>query len=343
MNAGKCQKCGETRRLTRGYCSTKCYCQLIRHGLLAKIEKKISPSSLNKIQEEVLNGSMLGDGCLFKHPSSKWPYLSIRRNINDIEYLKYEFELFQDFCNIPPKTYDIFDKRTQKIYHGCKFQTRPSEAFMPYYQQWYEEKKIFPPNLELSPLTCAIWFCDDGCVIVDKRINRLKLKLATHCFTYQENCTIASVLKNMFNAHFAIAHDRGSHYIISADAGARKFIEFIKLHIPTSMGRKITWGEVHLTRSKSYAQLKNRDAMDLNEKEQQILILLKTWRSPKIIAKEMGWESPHQHHTPSGIFLYLKRFIKYQWVEKRGTPYSYKTPIQYKLTSEGEGILLNFQ
>jgi hypothetical protein len=43
----------------------------------------------------------LGDGCIFKHPEGKYPYFCVARKITDIDYLKYEFEFFKDFCNLP--------------------------------------------------------------------------------------------------------------------------------------------------------------------------------------------------------------------------------------------------
>ncbi len=99
IRIGECKKCREIKKLTRGYCSSKCYSYLMRHNLLQKIPKIQSPVVFTQMQQEILTGSLLGDGCIFKHPTGRYPYLQIARKLTDIEYLKYEFDFFKEFCN----------------------------------------------------------------------------------------------------------------------------------------------------------------------------------------------------------------------------------------------------
>lgn len=98
-----------------------------------------------------------------------------------------------------------------------------------------------------------------------------------------------------------------------------------------------------MNKPKSYAQLKNRDKLDFNEKEIKILKILKENKEkPKKIAQKMGWICKYDKGTPSGISLYLNRFYKYGWIEKTGKLHSKKDPIYYSLTKDGISILNKF-
>lgn len=57
-----------------------------------------NPTTLTSLQEEVLNGLMLGDGCLGIRKQCINPRLTIRRQSRDIEYLNYTFNIFRDMC-----------------------------------------------------------------------------------------------------------------------------------------------------------------------------------------------------------------------------------------------------
>lgn len=288
---------------------------------------------------EMLIGSMLGDGCLFHHQYCKHPYFYIARKLQDYEYLDYQFQLFKDFCNRDKlKTYEIYDKRTNKTYYQCKFVTRSAAIFDNYYAEWYGSgRKALPERMELTPLVCATWFFDDGCIIVDKRNSRLRIKLATHCFSIEENQRLVAILKDMFSEHFSLPHDGKKVFIVSSDAGTKKFIEFIKPCVHPSMKRKIVWTQEQLEQPRTRPQLKNRNPLDMNDRSRAVLLSLKQRdATPKSIANNINWT--RNGETPSGLTMYLNRFLEYKWVEKYGTPHSYKDTIKYRLTGAGRAI-----
>jgi len=89
----------------------------------------------------------------------------------DLEYLKYQFQIFQNLCSdVGISASDKNDKKRNKIYKGFKFRTRALELFNHHYDEWYYNKiKKIPTNLKLTPITLAHWFCDDGCIQLKKR------------------------------------------------------------------------------------------------------------------------------------------------------------------------------
>src|SRR4051812_38944589 len=113
MSYGECLRCYKNKNLTRKYCSS-CYSYLKRNNLLLVIKKEIPPLNLTQAQEEILIGSLLGDGCLYKPKNSSFPHFKIIRKLTDVEYLKYEFDFFKEFSGYKEvKLYSIFDNRTQ--------------------------------------------------------------------------------------------------------------------------------------------------------------------------------------------------------------------------------------
>lgn len=287
---------------------------------------------LSKKQEEILIGSMLGDGSLFKNKEAKYPYLCITRKRADKPYLQYEFNYFKQFCSYNElKDEDIFDKRTNKIYLRSKFATLPNEIFLPYYKKWYNKKKIVPKNLVLTPLICAIWFCDDGCIFVDKRSNRLKLKLATHGFTLKENQFLVKLLSDITKEFFFICKDNGNYFIGGADNATKAFIKYIESCIPKEMNRKITWNEGHLLQKGTFTQYKNRQENFLTFKEKEILKeIAKKKINQKEIADILNWPK-------STVASCLKRMLKFKFIEKY-IPNNLKIAKYYILTKKGQEV-----
>lgn len=338
---GECDSCSRYRLLTRNFCGT-CYSRKIKTGELKRIGKKISPPKLTKKQEQVLVGSMLGDGCLYINNCRGKPYFSLRRKLTDKQYLLYEFNVFKKFCNLAPKELATFDKRTDKIYYAIGFQTRSSSALFDYYIDWYGNgKKKLPKSFNydtLTPLVCAIWFCDDGCITIDKKTNRLKLKLATQSFSKKENQLLIKILQKKLCAPFSLCKDGELFLITASDYACRKFIDYIKNHIPKEMKRKVTWTKSQLARKESLPQRKNRKDL-LTEKEQMILKEIQKFKliNPHKIAKNNNLL--RNNKTPTWIHYSLSILYKKGLILKKGIKQSYKNPINYYLSKKGFNYL----
>lgn len=302
-------------------------------------------ATLTKRQHQILTGLLLGDGSLYRRQSKTKlsdAKLSLSRKAEDHEYNLFLYDAFRRFCSSPPNFKNCYDKRHDKHYVQSFLNTRNAPAFNEHHAMWYGEQKILPLNFrakDLTPLTCAIWFCDDGCVFrANKKANRLALKLATHGFSFDENRCLADLLRSKFGEYYYIAHDDGNYFIGSADAGCKAFIRHMTPELPSSMSRKVTWTEEQMLQKKSFAQLRNRDKFDFNEKETSIMQLMQKGDplSPAAIAAAIRWMRDGK--TPSGLHLYLKRFLGYGWLSKSGTLHSYKDVIKYTITEEGRQV-----
>lgn len=151
-----------------------------------------------KEQEEVLNGAMLGDGCLYLHPNginAQFKYLSKSR-----QHVEYVFQYFNEYLSgegIKDSSY--MDKRTNKEYYRTTAKTYVNEAFTEEYYKWYKSgKKHIPQDLILTPLTCLIWYIGDGGICHGKHTENIKL--ATQCFLKEEQETILLPQLQQFEA-----------------------------------------------------------------------------------------------------------------------------------------------
>lgn len=165
---------------------------------------------LSSIQKEIIIGSLLGDGSLTvnKEGSSRnWAFVKTQAahpnkggnpKPSRLEYLQWHFDSFGDFSSSLN-----FSKNKDKI----NFRTKTHPIFTEMGYAWYANNdgkfirlsngfkcKQIPSDIILTPLTMAVWFCDDG-------INRPQNKnaiLCTDSFTKSENELLIDKIKNSF-------------------------------------------------------------------------------------------------------------------------------------------------
>lgn len=205
----------------------------------------ISFEDCSSEQVEIINGLMLGDGCIsYPRSTSKYPRLTNVRKASDIEYLKWQCEKLQCFYSATPKLYSKLDIRTQKTYNSCYVSSRSAPAFKEFYGKWYPSgKKIVPRDLVLTPLTIAIWFCDDGHMRFSNDLEKvIFVKFSTDGFTKTDTEFLASLLSNKYSEYFGV-YRNGSGYVIGASTNASckiaKDIDEYLFSIP--MSRKAFW------------------------------------------------------------------------------------------------------
>lgn len=210
--------------------------------------------TLTPRQEEILTGLMLGDGCIHYSDNNRAttnsnPRLTIRRSAVDYEYAMWLYEELKNLHHIPPSISSVFDTRTQKTYHGVSSQSKSMPCLLPYRNLWYpNDKKAIPQNLQLTPLSLMIWFCDDGCFMPKNDHNGgCTIKLSTHGFDEQDVNFLAGQLSKRYSANFRVCEDDGNHFIASATKGAILFIKEINDIFITCMSRKSDkWKEIDL-------------------------------------------------------------------------------------------------
>ena len=151
---------------------------------------------------EVLNGTLLGDGCICKQSKTKEssPRYSKYSSKED-----YSFHVASLLHKTPEKRiFPVTKKIDNDFFEGYSFRTNTSNLLIPFYDKWYPEsnnyKKIIPNDLILTPRMILYWFMDDGFSIYkDKYLGSQNHVIGAFCsesFTKNENEFLCSQLKN---------------------------------------------------------------------------------------------------------------------------------------------------
>lgn len=210
--------------------------------------------SLTLLQQEVLIGSLLGDGHLERRGRNAC--LRIQRVLTDKSYLDWEAEVFTDWlAPAGVTTRSVYDKRTGKTYHNARFNTRCHEVFTHYHDKWYVEgRKTLPTDLVLTPRIMAIWLADDGnisCYSCRRRSSRLfgkqyphilQIKLATHSFSSDEISRLQGLLSTHFNVQSHVNHEKnGQGTIRIYRENAIRLLRLIDSSFPPLDRKAVVW------------------------------------------------------------------------------------------------------
>lgn len=118
------------------------------------------------IDEEVLNGTLLGDGSLQK--SSKTSLIAAPYYTKKCKWEDYSNHIGKCFSksgevNLTFETTFLKRKRWSANCEYYVFRTLSSVSLTPWYSMWYPMgQKVVPKNLVLTPKTMLYWFLDDG-------------------------------------------------------------------------------------------------------------------------------------------------------------------------------------
>lgn len=198
---------------------------------LRGVQPKSLPLNFNKNQEQVLLGSLLGDGCIYKNYKS-FSYCEIH-SLSQKDYLLWK----NRFLKFNFKRGKSYDKRFKKVY----FQTvikKGSIYFKEFYYLFYPNgKKNITKDIlnKLEPLGLAVWFMDDGYY----NYNGDNISLYTQGFGLEGNKIIQDWFKNKWNINSKIDSSRGYYYTRLTKKEGFKFTNLIKPYIIPSMEYKI--------------------------------------------------------------------------------------------------------
>ncbi len=156
----------------------------------AQIARKIA---LNQRQEEIVIGSLLGDGHLAK--TTRGYAFRVNHGISQKEYVDWKYQELIQFVNSVPDIYE----------NNYYFRTVSHPFFDSMRKEFYRgKKKIIPDKLDewLTPLALSIWVMDDG----TREGNQLRIN--SQSFTYFENQKLARILEAKFGILTTINRDK---------------------------------------------------------------------------------------------------------------------------------------
>lgn len=149
---------------------------------------------LNKRQQDILNGMLLGDACLQKTGKNN-ARLRLEHSFKQEAYLRWKFGELEHIFQSEPQMLERIHPLSRHTNYYVRLQSYTSPFLGDVRKQFYDNngKKKLPLNLEetlLSPLTIAVWYMDDG--YYDKRDK------SAHIYTQAFNARDIQRLINAF-------------------------------------------------------------------------------------------------------------------------------------------------
>lgn len=169
---------------------------MISYGITETLVFLFMNSKLSVVQEQILLGSLLGDGHLETGTQGRTYRYRVVQSTKKPLYFQFLYNTFQDFISTDIST------RVYKTKSGESstqmFTTQTSSVFQPYGSLFYNEKtKCVPKTIGncLTPLSLAVWYMDDGSM---KSSKSKGVYLNTHCFSCDEIDFLCEILGQNF-------------------------------------------------------------------------------------------------------------------------------------------------
>ncbi len=189
---------------------------------------------------QVLTGCLLGDGSIVKHGRAANARFRFKQSGKFKHYAEHIMGCFSDYVDtyLHEETSRKPSRVDGKISHALEhwkggycnnwyFWTRASEEFTQLHSQWYDAgEKVIPKDIDLSPLTIAHWYAQDGSNNVTA--SSKAAVLATNCFTDAEVDLLRDQLKAKYG--FSSGRYQGPTLRIAA-ASYFDFIDMVKPHL----------------------------------------------------------------------------------------------------------------
>lgn len=204
------------------------------HGKLTDRNKsRRQVIEITKTEEEILFGTLMGDGNIQKMPNSYFGRtnhclaqeiycLHVRENLERLTYpVKY-------------RTVKV-NKYPDKVYQQCYFCLKPNENLKYLYDIFYGGKqKDVPEDLSLlTPRAMAYWFMDDGTAS-----GKCSISIATCSFSLEGLLRLTNFLKITYDLDVTIQKDFKLYF--SASSG-QKFYNLVKEFIIEEMAYKFKY------------------------------------------------------------------------------------------------------
>jgi hypothetical protein len=181
--------------------------------------------SLTEVQHQLVIGTLLGDGSMRCKTNA---LLEINHSAKQRAYVDWKFRHLADLVATPPK-----ERHGNAGRVACRFVTRSLPALTPYYRLFYPDGRKAVPDVELAPLTLAVWFMDDGCR------SRTAVYLNTQQFDPMSQKTLLRLLREQWGIEGALNRDKQYHRIRLTVDGTKLLARLIEPHLLSELRYKL--------------------------------------------------------------------------------------------------------
>jgi LAGLIDADG DNA endonuclease family len=194
-------------------------------------EGSSASTELCPLQQSVLVGTILGDGCLAKHGHNH--RLHVKHKLAHRALIEFKYRVFRDFISMGLHQ---FDQRLNGDQFPClQFASRTHTLFSEWHRYFYREGvKIVPQDVEqyLTRQALAVWFMDDGAA------DYAGVTIQTHSFRAEEVTLLTEVLKQKFQLAATLRRNKGKEIIYIPARSMRSFRELVSPYLLPELAYK---------------------------------------------------------------------------------------------------------
>jgi hypothetical protein len=181
--------------------------------------------SLSEVQHEIVVGALLGDGSMRCKTNA---LLEINHSSDQRSYVDWKYGHLAELVRTPPKA-----RRSNGSRIAYRFVTRSLPELTPYFWLFYGSGKKRIPELELTELTLAVWFMDDGCR------SRNAVYLNTQQYDLKSQNRLLRLLREQWEIEGALNRDKSYYRIRLSVSGTRRFGELIGRYLLPELRYKL--------------------------------------------------------------------------------------------------------
>jgi LAGLIDADG DNA endonuclease family len=181
--------------------------------------------SLSEVQHSIIIGTLLGDGSMRCKTNA---LLEINHSSSQSSYVQWKYRHLAELVATPPRLRKGNGDRV-----ACRFVTRSLPVLTPYYHLFYEAGRKRVPEVELSPLTLAVWFMDDGCR------SRNAVYLNTQQFDVAEQRKLLTMLEQQCGIDATLNRDKCYRRIRVSVDGTRRLKAMIESYLLPELRYKL--------------------------------------------------------------------------------------------------------
>ena len=192
--------------------------------------------TMSERQKEILNGILLGDAHLERQQGALSARLKIEHSVAQSAYVDWKFDEWRNWVSTPPKK-RIRRNRLGTTSINVGFTTLSHVELEGFRSRFYEgRRKVVPQDLELSALSMAVWFMDDG----SRKSNQCRgLYLNTQSFTDSEVNLLREVIRRDIGVETSKRKQRDGLQIYIPSSSVTDLIAYIDPEILPSMRYKL--------------------------------------------------------------------------------------------------------
>jgi predicted DNA-binding protein YlxM (UPF0122 family) len=223
---------------------------LKKYGIAVKRHKRAYSfyyeQKLNDEQKQLILGSLLGDGCIAKHHKGINSCRFVEQHsISQLEYLEWKKEILQNFVSNEIRIVDNSKNKSYGNGLSCNFSTVLHKEFADFYNQFYDNRIKRIPYFQLTPLSLAVWYFDDGSIA---RINQKGdfYSVQMHTEGYDDNSikNLRQMLKRQFDIDTRLTATKGKYKVITmGHVDSNKLMRIISPFVVPCMSYKIKFSD----------------------------------------------------------------------------------------------------